>query len=227
MADNTTEAAAGYVDAVKWIVGLSGAVLAGIFLHPEQLDGRPQGVRVALIVVVAFFVISIGGGVGYLLWINRVRRVKERITEIDEETATPVVVPDLVRQGALNEERKELVVERDGASTEMSSWFQLLLIPFFIASVGGGAVFCLSIFWPKKVIPPVPPVAIVPLHFTMTQSAVHHTAHGMQAHTFLLDQQSGEMWQMVCDQKGAVVGFQRIRRLDVKGNPEPDVAKKP
>jgi hypothetical protein len=65
-------------------------------------------------------------------------------------------------------------------------------------------------------------ILVDPLRYTMTQSAVHRTAHGMQAHTFLLNQQTGAVWQMICDQKGNVVAFQRVKRLDLDGKPELD-----
>jgi hypothetical protein len=43
----------------------------------------------------------------------------------------------------------------------------------------------------------------------------------------LLDQRTGEIWQRICDQKGAMVAFQRVKRLDENGNLEKDEATKP
>jgi hypothetical protein len=60
-----------------------------------------------------------------------------------------------------------------------------------------------------------PPVAVaVPLRFTITQSAVHKPRKGMEAHTFLLNQQTGEVWQMVCDGPSGAVSFRRAPWLE-------------
>ncbi|MBS1822065.1 MAG: hypothetical protein JST61_08855 [Acidobacteria bacterium] len=233
MADTAPDSIAGYLDGVKWIVGLSGAVLAGVFLHPEQLDGRHPLMRPTVAVILGLFVVSMIGGVVYLLWLLRIKRVKENLNEINEELAAPFTIPDPVRRTWLEAEKKKLETEKDGSSKETEQWFNVLLWPFSIGALAIGVIFCLSVVWPKKPVVVDKPVAPVPLHFTVVQSAVHKTDHGMQAHTFLLNQQTGEMWQMVCDQKGAVVGFRRVRRLDPDGNPEPDhdaqpgTAKKP
>lgn len=56
-------------------------------------------------------------------------------------------------------------------------------------------------------------------HYEMVYSAIHHTKHGQQAHTFLLDRSTGDLWQMVCSPDG-LVSFRRIRRLDVNGKVE-------
>jgi hypothetical protein len=66
-----------------------------------------------------------------------------------------------------------------------------------------------------------PPVAVaVPLRFTITQSAVHKPRKGMEAHTFLLNQQTGEVWQMVCDGPSGAVSFRRAPWLDLNKNAE-------
>jgi hypothetical protein len=227
MADAAPDSIAGYVDGVKWIVGLSGAVLAGVFLHPEQLDGRHPLMRPAVAVILGLFVVSMIGGVVYLLWLLRIKRVKESIKEINEELAAPIVIPNPARRAWLECEKKKLEAERDGSGKETGQWFNVLLWPFSIGALAVGVIFCLSVMWPKKPVVVDKPVAPVPLHFTVVQSAVHKTGHGMQAHTFLLNQQTGEMWQMVCDQKGEVVGFRRVRKFDTNGLLEPETAKKP
>ncbi len=221
---NPSESAAGYVDAVKWMVGLSGAVFAGIFLHSEQITQRPLGVRIFLALVLGALGMSILGGVGYLLWLNRMRRVKEHLEEIKGALAAPVTTPDRDETNRLTAKKKELTEELNGSDEAMEGWFQLLLKPFFVGSVFGILAFCVSVAWPyqaakkeeeKKTVP-----VAVPLHFVMTQSAIHRTKNGMQAHTFLLNQQTGEVWQMVCDTKGQVIAFRRVPRFDFDGNQE-------
>jgi hypothetical protein len=95
---------------------------------------------------------------------------------------------------------------------------------FLALAVIGLAVFAIyqSVQPPKKNVqgeqPHVGPSS-PPAHYEMVYSAVHHTRHGQEAHTFLLDQTTGDLWQMVCSVDG-VVSFRRIRRLDVNGKVE-------
>lgn len=218
------DAAAGYIDAVKWLVGISGAVLAGVYLHPEMLTGLPLRGRVYLAVVMFLFGMSIFGGVVYLFWINRVRRRKERIAEIEKEQSAPVVVPDREKGNQLREEKETLIEEEKRSQRLRAIWFAVFTGAFYLGSLMGLIMFCVQVAFAekhddcKKKDCEGKTVLVDPLRYTMTQSAVHRTGHGMQAHTFLLDQTTGEIWQMICDQKGVVVAFQRVKRLEEEGN---------
>jgi hypothetical protein len=53
-------------------------------------------------------------------------------------------------------------------------------------------------------------------HYEVTYSANHRTSHGRETHTFLLNQATGEIWQMVCSADGKVE-FRQLRRLDTAG----------
>ena len=239
MPDSAQDAAAGYVDAVKWLVGISGAVLAGVFLHPDMITRWSFWGRIYLAVVLFLFGVSIFGGVVYLLWINRVRRRKELIAEIEKEEVALVLIPDRERAQKRGDEKTTLIEEEKKTQKHLDIWFALFTGAFYLASFLGLVMFCVQIALASKGKDDCPDkcrkkddgvktVLVDPLRFTVMQSAVHKTSHGMQAHTFLLNQQTGEMWQMICDQKGAVVAFQRVRRLDLNGNPEKDDAgKKP
>jgi MFS family permease len=222
----TTESAAGYIDVLKWMLGLSAGVIAGVFLHPEQIAQASGWGKGAVVVVLALFGLSVIVGVVYLFWLSRVRRIKERLAEIKTELSTPVVTPDAKRTKGLVDEQAELTTENVEAKKDMNEWFTLLLWFFFGAAGIGLIVFCVFVGMlkpPEKAKdPPPPPPAVEPLKYTVVQSAVHSTKGGMQAHTFLLNQQTGEMWQMMCDAQGKVVSFQRVLKRDLKGNPEPD-----
>lgn len=230
------DAAAGYVDAVKWLVGISGAVLAGVYLHPEMLTGLPQRGRVYLALVMFLFGMSIFGGVVYLFWINRVRRRKELIAEIEKEQSAPVVVPDREREKDLREKKEKLIDEEKRSQRLLGVWFAVFTGAFYLGSLMGLIMFCVQVALAqkhddckKKKDSEAKTVLVDPLRYTVTQSAVHRTVHGMQAHTFLLDQRTGELWQMICDPKGVVVAFQRVKRLEGEGSSEtkPATVKKP
>ena len=221
MADNTQEAVLGYIDAVKWIVGISGAAMAGVFLHPEAAARLSDEAKYCLAGIMLLFGISSFGGVVYLLWLNSVRRKKEKLAEIEAKLVAPVALPNLDNIAELENDRNKKNKKLTLAQTSLNLWYWIFTWSFY------GAAILTIFFFMLRIVRTKDPVVAEPLHFTVVQSAVHRTDHGMQAHTFLLNQQTGEMWQMVCDQKGTVVGFRRVRRLDLNGNPEPDIVKKP
>lgn len=219
MAENTQDAVLGYIDAVKWIVGISGAVIAGVFLHPEAAAKLSQGARYCLGAMLLLFGISSFGGVVYLLWLVRVRRRNELVMEIESKLAAPVVFSDPHEIEELQKKMKRLRDEPAKTQKHVDQWYTLFFGTFSVAAIlGVGLLF----FW---IVRAKDPVAVVPLHFTVVQSAVHRTDHGMQAHTFLLNQQTGEMWQMVCDQKGEVVAFRRVKPLEAEDGAMPVAVK--
>lgn len=235
MPESSQDAAAGYVDAVKWLVGISGAILAGVYLHPEMLTGWPQRGRVYLAVVLFLFGVSIFGGVVYLFWINRVRRRKELIAEIEAERSAPVVIRDPEREKKLKEDQERLIEEGKRSQKLLNLWFAVFTGAFYLGSFLGLILFCVQVALgqkcddckDKKKDGEAKTILADPLRYTMAQSAVHRTAHGMQAHTFLLNQQTGEAWQMICDPKGNAVAFQRVKRLNLDGRPEKEETGKP
>jgi hypothetical protein len=224
MSDNppSGDAAAGYIDAVKWIVGLAGAVFAGIFLHPEWIVQRPDKMRIYFAVVLFLFGISMIGGVVYLLWINLVRRKKELLGETESDLALPVVIPDPKKREELTGKRDRISVELKKAQGHMNFWYAVLSVPFYIAAFLSVLALCVWVGSPQKIEKPT--TIPVPLRFTITQSALHKTKKGMEAHTFLLNQQTGQVWQMVCDSQGKVISFRRVPWLDSNGNSEKDEA---
>jgi hypothetical protein len=62
-------------------------------------------------------------------------------------------------------------------------------------------------------VPPSPPYDIV-------QSAVHTTRHERKAHTFLVNKDSGEVWQMLCHKNDDQVEFHKIHRYGFDGKPD-------
>ncbi len=220
---NSADAAAGYVDLAKWIVGLCAAVFAGFFLHPEHVAEWPIEAKVVVAIVLLILGISIVSGILYPFWLNWMRRQREKLDEVERELS---ITSELSRKAELERRKADLKnnIEKDGpARTNLVyKWF---VYSFCIAAGIGVLGFCVSILALQKKKPdgPKPPVAVAdPLRFTVVQSAVHKTKSGMQAHTFLLNRQTGEMWQMVCDAQGKVVSFQRVARRDLNGNLEKD-----
>ena len=212
------DAASGYVDGVKWLVGLSGGAVAGVFAQYEQVTQQPLWVRAIIGIGVFLFLISIWAGVNYLLWINAVRRARERIEEITTELAAlNTGTPDTARVAQLKQNRDESNAKLTKAARQLPRWHKIYTISFDIGVLLAIVVLFVAIARPT----PKQPEPESAQRFVVTQSAIHKTPSGRQAHTFLLDQKTGSLWQMVCDQKGEVVAFRRVRKLDTNGNPEP------
>lgn len=231
------DAAGSYLDAVKWMVGLSGAVVAGVFLHPELITQWPRWGRVYVAFVLSLFGVSIFSGVVYLLWITRARRRKEQIAEIDRELTGPAII-STARVEELRKQKEDLGEEEMESKKWLPRWFKIFTGSFYLGAILGLIFFSVQIAlaskskdedkdkYGKSV---CNTQVTVPEHprFAVVQSAVHRTQHGMQAHTFLLDQQTGEVWQMICDQKGQVVVFERVKKEDLRGNLDTEGEKKP
>jgi hypothetical protein len=222
---NSADAAASYVDLAKWIVGLCAAVFAGFFLHPEHIVEWPLKARSVVAIVLFILGISIVSGILYPFWLNWMRRQREKLDEVEKELS---ITSDPSRRAELASRRAKLKDNIDKAGPARTNLvYKVFVYSFCVAAFVGVVGFCASIVALQKKKPddPKPPVAVIdPLRFTVVQSAVHKTKSGMQAHTFLLNRQTGEIWQMVCDAQGNVVSFQRVERRDLNGNPEKDEA---
>jgi hypothetical protein len=130
---------------------------------------------------------------------------------------------------ALTAEQSARTQEQKDATKEMPSWYLFFTVPFYAGVLIAVGVLCAGVVLPHRAADDAKtrPVA-EPLRFAITQSAVHPTKNGREAHTFLLNQQTGELWQMICDRQGKFTAWQRVPRLDLKGNPEKDESgKKP
>ena len=234
------DAAASNADAAKWVVGLSTAVFAGVFLHPEQIVRRTEWERVCFAVILLLFGISIVCGILYLFWLNWGRRQREKLREIDRDIAvekrdgiSPVLWAAKPESGGPAKEpetlkEKSKPVKDTAKPVDKTNWFYHAFITFFCFAAGLGVLaFCGSMVWPLESAPKpgTPDARTVPERYVIAQSAVHRTKGGMQAHTFLLNRETGDVWQMVCDRKGDVVSFRKVPRLDGNGKLEAEVSK--
>jgi hypothetical protein len=197
-----------YADAIKWSVGLSGAAIGGIALHFADLERTPVWVHACVVAALFTFAVSIFSGIIYLPWLNLIARADERISEI--EALIPNVQGDGIR--VLNDERRERQSQRKAAVEQLPRLKRIHNVAFAVAllTLCSGVV---GVFFfkaePKN-------QAQETNRYVITQSAVHRTNHGIEAHTFLLDQVTGTVWQMVC-QKGDQVVFREVQRVDANG----------
>jgi hypothetical protein len=62
--------------------------------------------------------------------------------------------------------------------------------------------------------PAVVTPAEAPLRYAIALSAIHMTNHGREAHTFLINQSDGKVWQMVCSPDGTIA-FNEVPKHDL------------
>jgi hypothetical protein len=218
MTETSGGAIATYGEGVKWLVGISASAVAGGFLHVKEIEEQSLVFRVLIAGAMLLFSISIWGGINYLLWLNALGGHKERIRENREE---------LLRASVIDGEKAELQdgIDRSKARIRLSektmpSWHRLYTFTF----VGGLMIATVSICFALIYRAPMNAVQnrseekstnqVQPNpapRFHLAYSAVHQTAHGKEAHTFLLDDQTGSLWQMICVGKDDEVAFRPVQ----------------
>jgi len=204
MATSYQEALGHYSDGVKWSVGISCAIVGGAFLQHEFLFSQPNWIQLPIGGAVLCFVVSIFCGIEYVSRLDRIQTMEAGKTQLASKT-----------QALSDEEKLDLTKRGDEIDKALSSskpWLWANKVGFLI----GISVATITVLAAR---PPKASGQDVTLHtpdmaskrFTVTHSAVHQTAHGSQAHTFLLDENTGEMWQMVCAPGGSVT-FKPVTR---------------
>jgi hypothetical protein len=163
---------------------------------------------------VGLFAISILCGVNYLHWLMAYETDRDRRKEITNELATLATTDP--RRSLLEERFKNHTIRSDRSYIVKPRWHISYLVSFLFASVLSTAMLFLAIIHPRpeacdsKKKPECPcnlpsgASAAPPDRFIVTYSALHQGAHGKETHTFLLDQQTGEVWQMRCFAKNQV-----------------------
>ena len=205
------DALSSYGEGVKWQIGLSTAALAGLWAKLEFLLDQPVEVRYAAAGIAALLVASVWVGAEYLRWLIKVPTIKDRMAAIEAipiGNRTAEQTADLARLNTSYQEARDAI----------PSWHRASVITFFVTCLvaAAGVFAAVSRLQPAKKTDSPTPVA---LRYQIALSAVHQTGHGREAHTFLLDQSTGDVWQMVCTNEG-LVSFRRIRKLDFDGKPE-------
>lgn len=220
MAETSNSAIVIYGEHVKWLVGLSTTAVAGGFLHLREIEEQTFQLRLLMAVALILFLVSIWGGTNYLLWLNAVGADKERIKESSDELLRSVTEEKEIEIQKKINERKARIGRAEKA---MPSWHKLYTFTF------AGALAFSTLFISLALLVYQAPtsathseqnpssskseVQIAPTsRYHLVYSAVHQTGHGKEAHTFLLDDQTGIMWQMMCVGKNEVT-FKQVQRI--------------
>lgn len=235
--DTPAASGSGYSDGVKWTIGLSGAAVAGAFLHLDELSKQPTPGRWILAFAVACFAISIISGVNYLHWLMAADVARIRIPEIEKEqidlgTPDPADKAKVERCDTLDKRHKRYVKKIERAYVVSPRWHVAYIVNFIIAAALATIIFFAAIVrhsaqpdgqQNKQCNVGKCPTTVAPANrFVVTYSALHQGRHGKETHTFLLDQQTGQLWQMRCNASGTV----EFRQIAVAGLPPVDVGPK-
>ena len=222
MAPEKEDSATSYRQGIVWLVGLSAAAAGGAFLHYEQVKSVPLFAKWILIIVVLLFLVTVWSGVNCLFWLFRKLSCEEAKKRLDEQHS----------QGSLSavDYRTKTQEAEDQLRTARawgSAYHGCMLWCFGPAVLLATILFaCGVILLPEPIkqksradSPSTKPMDIKSLPFVLVQSAVHQTAHGREAHTFLLNQQTESLWIMICS-KGGTVEFRKLKIFDLAGNLE-------
>lgn len=217
--DTPAASGSGYSDGIKWTIGLSGAAVAGAFLHLDELSKQPTLTRWVLAIAVAGFAISIISGVNYLHWLMAADVARIRIPEIEKEqqalgTPAPSDKEGVERVATLGRRHKKYGKKIERSYVVSPRWHVAYIVSFIVAAVLATIIFFGAIVRqvaqsdgqpPKSQCSGNCPTVLPPANrYLVTYSALHQGRHGKEVHTFLLDQQTGQLWLMRCTTSGTV-----------------------
>jgi hypothetical protein len=195
----------------NWLVGLSGAAVGGALAKLDWVLKFPTWGKLGFLVGALFFMLSILGGVFYAFQLFSTKLAKRKLDE--EKVKQPRVQADL---DAATKRLKE-------ANDKVSRFHYLTMGTFAFACFS--TVVCLgSVLFHHPPPPPPKPAAVAPNAYTLTTVPVHIGGRLSHSHTFLLNQQTGKIWEMTCH-KGKQVEFQRVLRTGFDGQSDEDPIK--
>ena len=209
-----------YGEGVKWILAIAAGAIGGTFLHLDLVKSQVVVVQIAVVLSLMAFSVSVGAGMNYLLWLNRELVAQERIREqrSNLQGANPP------SQTAADDAQKIIQKEQgivDSAASAKRPWHVTYTNAFIAGFVF--AIAAVSVSIGEGIAHPKPanasddkktcPACTAPVPdkpaYTLASSGMHRTGHGMEQHTFLLNTDTGEVWQMRCGKDG-LVSFVKI-----------------
>lgn len=213
------DAATSYRQGIVWVVGMSAAAAGGAFLHYEQAGNLPLIGKISFIVLVALFLLAVWSGVNCLFWLFFKVSKEEKANRLEENHSQ-----NRISNQDYTSQLTEMQPDLDEARKKSKMFHNIMLWTFAPAVLLSGILLgcaTLSAAAPVEKKGPCTPEdkCVTQTRFAVVQSAIHQTAHGKEAHTFLLDQKKGFLWIMTCAKRGTVE-FHRVQTFDVNGKPE-------
>lgn len=191
----------------NWLVGLSGAAIGGALAKLDWILKFPKSGKIAFLIAALFFLLSILTGVFYAFQLFALKQRKQKLVEEKGNQA-----PDAQAVAAAQ-------TRLDAANDKVKRFHNATMATFALAGVA--TMFCLGFVLFNSPPTPLPPKAIPPNHYVLTDVLVHMGGRLSHSHTFLLNQQTGELWLMTC-RADKTVEFRRVQKLKLNGTPEED-----
>jgi hypothetical protein len=195
-----------YRDGAKWMVSIAGAIVAGAFTQYDKVLLLPFWVKFLFFAAILTFLSITILGVFQYYWLNRASNQESRAADAN-----------------LGQDQRDAAVKALGeAKAQIKTYHEWLIGCFATATLFSAVTLFGAIFFGRD--EPKQPSSIfvgamaddapkAALGFEIVQSAVHQTKHGKEAHTLLLNRDTGEVWQMLCD-GSTLIQFQKVRRVD-------------
>lgn len=210
-----------YREGAKWLVSLAGAAVGGAFTQYEKVLPLPLWLKVLFFAAVLAFLLVVIAGVYQYYWFLYMSNQEERVKDLRPEQKQP-------------QEQISSAEKRDPSDSPAPREIKILhrvLMYSFLIGVVFTAILSFAVFRSTQSSPTTSGICALYIkngckenkadaqEFTIALSAVHKTGHGKEAHTFLLNRTTGELWQMVCKAPGQVE-FRRIHKIGFNGAPE-------
>lgn len=195
----------------NWLVGLAGAAVGGGLAKLDDLKKFPTFGKGAVLAATFLFLWAIIFGILYYFETLELAQAKDKLDRAEAKQP---------RDDAAVNEAKKL---RGDANSRIQVFHYGSLIVFVLASMATFAGLCDVIFAATKE-PPKPLAPPPPNHYTMVNVPVQINGRLSHSHTFLLDEQTGDTWLMVCQPNNKTVEFRKVSRLKLDGTPEDDAS---
>lgn len=205
MPDQPDDAISRAGQGVNWLVGLSGGAIGGALLKFDWLLKLPYPAKVAFLIAAIFFLASICFGVFYAFQLFAVKQFKDSLEETRKR--------DPANPASIQEAQTALTGER----TKAGNYHNLTMLSFALAGTATIAALYFALFGPPFA--PPKPAPLATNKYSITTAQVVRSGRTLHSHTFLLNQQTGEVWEMTC-RSGKAVEFRRVPKASYDGSPE-------
>lgn len=189
---------------VNWLVGLSGGAVGGALLKLDWILKFPAGAKWVFVATTVCFLLSIFFGVFYAFELFALAQRKESLSRLSDSTP----------KGS-EEETGKAKEKVESAAAKVRRFHHSTFASFAAASVLSIVVLLLVLFRCPACDAPPPPLAAI---YAITSTPVDFDGQSARTHTFLLNQQTGQVWEMRCN--GGSVEFRQVLRTPYNGSVE-------
>jgi hypothetical protein len=194
-----------YLEGMKWTLALSFAAVGGAFLHLSDLSKLPYALRVVGAGAVLAFLGAAFFGVQYFIRLitddelrQKLKELEDKATQTDEDREK---INKLTKRLRDSDKSRPKIYCTQTVFTCVAAGLAVLFLPTAILMFHDEPpkTQC-GCNCPATAAPAQPAVD----RYAIVYSAVHPGRGGRVQHTFLLDKQTGTVWQMVCRKNGTV-----------------------